>query len=100
MLFMNEWEIAEKRAQHAKHPALGPATQFLYEFMQEVNSHSDGWPYWSLPVKAAKNLIALIQRGNATIDEVQVALRPIKSFMTRRGYKAGMSMPALQLVLR
>lgn len=112
MMFMNEWEIEENVARHRRHPALGPATQFLYAFMREVNSHSDGWPYWSPPVHSAKALMILIERGNkrarsswpeevedVTLAEVQTALRPIKSFMTRRGYAAGMKLPALQLTL-
>src|SRR4051812_11714527 len=109
MLFMNEWEIEESVRRHARHAALGPATQFLQAFMREVNSHSDGWPYWGPPVHAAAQLITLIEQGNKrlrddrtpdiTLDQVQKAIRPIKAFMTRRGKAAGMTLPDLQLVL-
>lgn len=109
MHFMNEYEIKENVVRFANHPALGPATQFLHAFMNEVNMHSDGWPYWSPPVHACNQLITLINRGveryyhrtapDVTIAEVQKALVPIKSFMTRRGNAAGMKMPVLQLTL-
>lgn len=95
MLFMNEWEIGEKVDRYRTHPTLGPATRFLHRYMEEVNSHSDGWPYWSAPVKAAAKLMELIYKGEATTGEVTKALSPIKAFMTRRGTKAGMTLPTL-----
>lgn len=97
MMFMNEWEIEEYRERLARHPVLGPATHFLYEFMREVNRHSDGWPYWSQPVTAAKQLMVLIQNGDATAVQVKTALRPIKAFMTRRGTAAGMTLPTMRV---
>lgn len=107
MLFMNEWEIDRSVDAHRGDPVLGPATQFLRDFKDEVNRHSDGWPYWSPPVHAAAQLMTLIQdagrswqnKPRPTMADVQKALRPIKAFMTRRGYKAGMKLPTLQLVL-
>lgn len=99
MLFMNEWEIREAHSRYRNHSTLGPATLFLLDFMDEVNAHSDGWPYWSPPVKSAAKLMTLIGRGDATLAEVRAALGPIKSFMTRRGNAAGMKLPALQLTL-
>lgn len=95
MMFMNEWEIGEYRDRFATHPTLGPATRFLDAFMREVNAHSDGWPYWSPPVKAAKRLMTVIQQGEATRAEVVGAIGPIKAFMTRRGTAAGMVLPTL-----
>jgi hypothetical protein len=97
MMFMNEWDIERRNRELRFHPVLGPATQFLYDFQREVNQHSDGWPYWSAPVKAAKQLMILIERGEATPAEVKAALRPIKAFMTRRGTAAGMVLPVLKL---
>jgi hypothetical protein len=109
MLFMNEWEIGEARDRWARHPALGPATRFLDAFKNEVNRHSDGWPYWSAPVKAAGKLMTLIldsekaarERGLAELSSpelaaVRKALAPIKAFMTRRGTAAGMTLPTLE----
>jgi hypothetical protein len=94
MLFMNEWEIDEAVHRHRGHPVLSRATRFLSEFRNEVNSHSDGWPYWPLPAHAAKQLMALI-RHPETVDEdrFRVALAPIRSFYTRRGYAVGMKFP-------
>jgi len=112
-MFMNEWDIAGALARHAKHPVLGPATRFLADYRDEVNAHSDGWPYWSPPVRAAKALMELIKRGDdfalasfirtgaaAPVDVTEAdlakALRPIKAFMTRRGNAAGMKLPPLR----
>jgi hypothetical protein len=39
--------------------------------------------------------MTLIQKGDATRDEVKAALRPIKSFMTRKGTAAGMTLPSI-----
>lgn len=93
MIFMNEYDIDYACQRYAAHPVLGPATRFLSHFKDEVNAHSDGWPYWSAPVKSAAKLMALIQQGTATDAEVRKALGPIRSFMTRRGIKAGMTLP-------
>ena len=91
MKFMNEWEIEEHVRRHRAHPVLGRAARFLHLYMREVNAHSDGWPYWSAPVKAAAKLMTLIESEDATINEVVKALAPIKGFMTRRGHHAGMA---------
>ena len=88
---MNEYDIARNVVRYHQHVALGPATKFLEAYMREVNAHSDGWPYWSAPVKAAAKLMTVIELGEpATIADVRKALIPIKSFMTRRGRLAGM----------
>lgn len=104
MVWMNRWEVEDQRAQRAAHPVLGPATQFLYDFMREVDAHSDGWPYWAPPARAAAKLMQLIQdqrthlpnRPPVTDADVRKALAPIKAFMTRRGTGAGMTLPSLR----
>lgn len=93
MKFMNEWEIANNVERYRDHPVLGPAARFLAAYRDEVNAHSDGWPYWSAPVKAAAKLMTLIEAGHATEGELRHALSPIKAFMTRRGTAAGMTLP-------
>lgn len=107
-MFMNESEIEDAVDRFAGHPVLGPAARFLAAFRHEVNAHSDGWPYWSPPVKAAAKLMTLIhghrwagmgaypRLPEPTAADVRKALGPIKSFMTRRGTAAGMSMPVLR----
>ena len=95
MRFMNEWEVTEARERYADHPILGPATRTLYNLMEWTNSHSDGWPYWAKPTRAAAGLMELIERDgtsryrfddereDVTPEEYAKALRPIKSFRTR-----------------
>lgn len=98
MRFMNEWEILEACEKHAAHPVLANATRFLREFMTEVNDNSDGWSYWGLPVRAAENLIDLIENPQTATDEwFRRALKPIRAFYTRHGLKAGMKFPELDL---
>lgn len=107
MMFMNRDEIAQAADRFANDPVLGPAARFLRAFQEEVDAHSDGWPYWSPPVKAAAKLMELL-RGHlfagmgayprlpaATPADVRRTLAPIKSFMTRRGTAAGMTLPTL-----
>lgn len=95
MQFMNSHEISEAMIRHRNHPILSKATQFLDAFKEEVDSHSDGWAHWSAPVKACDRLMTLIKEGNlnTTAADYQRALQPIRSFMTRRGFGAGMKMP-------
>ncbi len=93
MLYMNEYEISDVKRRHTSHPILSKAARFLENFKDEVNAHSDGWCYWSPPVKAARKLMQLVLSANATEAEFKAALTPIKSFYTRRGNAAGMKFP-------
>lgn len=97
MIFMNEWDIRAAADRYQFHQTLGPATRFLEAHMEQVNAHSDGWPYWEPPVKAAAKLITLIKNGTATKQEVRAALSPIKAFYTRRGFAAGMAQPPIEI---
>ncbi len=104
---MNRFDIEEAEARFANDPVLGPAARFLRAFQREVDQHSDGWPYWSAPSKAASRLQALLyghlragmgaypELPPATAADVRRTLGPIKAFMTRRGNAAGMQMPEL-----
>lgn len=105
--WMNEYEIDRAVQDYvdnphaaARFPVRAKAAQFLREFRDEVNSHSDGWAYWKLPANAAKQLMDLLQASHQepeilTEQAFRKALGPIKSFMTRRGTQAGMQMPKL-----
>lgn len=94
MRYMNEWDIQEAVQRYSDHPVLGKATRFLVDFRDEVNSHSDGWAYWRQPVNAAAKLMALFDEPDAVTEkDFTRALGPIRSFMTRRGIAAGMTMP-------
>lgn len=95
MLFMNEDEIDIAADRYRGHPVLGKATRFLAAFREEVNEHSDGWPYWRPPVVAAAQLMRLIQNpDSATEAALKKAMSPIRTFYTRRGSAAGMKFPA------
>jgi hypothetical protein len=93
MHFMNQWDIEESVSRHRNHPVLARATRFLYELMKETDNHSDGWAYWSLPIKSANKLMTLIESGDATESQYKSSLVPIRSFYTRRGNAAGMTFP-------
>lgn len=103
---MNRSDIEEAVMIRSKYPLLHQAARFLHAFMQEVDQHSDGWPYWSAPSKAAAKLMELVERKpeeyrtprthDISRDEYKKALTPIKSFYTRVGYKAGMKYPEVQ----
>lgn len=106
-VWMNRSEIEEAVSRFDRHSVLGPASRFLQAFQQEVDSHSDGWPYWKAPGQAAGKLQGLIhghlragmgaypQLPTATVEQVQATMAPIKAFMTRHGTKAGMTLPSL-----
>lgn len=108
-MWMNEYDIAEAVERFAHDPVLGPAARFLEAFKDEVNSHSDGWPYWTPPSKAASKLMALLhgqlwagmgaypRLPAATAADVRAAVRPIKAFMAHRGAHAGMTLPEVTL---
>jgi hypothetical protein len=103
MSWMNRSDIEEAITFHARRPVCLKAAKFLKEFQEQVDRVSDGWPYWSLPSRAAAKLMELIERKpedyrgvpRPDITEAQLAkaLVPIKSFYTRRGYQAGMTFP-------
>jgi hypothetical protein len=103
MLFMNEHEIDEAVQLHAATiwtedlVALEGAL-VLRRLKDWTNENSDGWPYWSKPVRSAGRLMQLLQdrearfrRGYLDADrdvtpaELRAALTPIKSFLTRHG---------------
>lgn len=103
MLFMNEYEIDEAVRRYAPDTTQGRGARFLAAYRDEVNAHSDGWPYWSAPVRAAAKLMRLLtwkreQANDVTETELHKALTPIKSFYTRRGYAAGMKFPEVGIL--
>ena len=107
--WMNEGDIEAAVERFKDHPVLGPAARFLDAFKDQVNAKSDGWPYWSLPSKAAGKLQALLyghlmagmgeypRLPEATAADVRATLPPIKAFMTKRGTAAGIVLPTLSL---
>lgn len=105
--FMNEYDVmdavrmyAENPHAAARFPLRAKAATFLREFMDEVNSHSDGWAYWRAPVAAANQLMTLIEASRhepeiVTEQSLRKALAPIRAFMTRKGNAVGMKLPVL-----
>lgn len=99
MHFANEYEIEQwlQSYQTSETPNLARGARTLYELMNWTNRNSDGWPYWSKPVKAADKLITLLEDADragraawstpkdATDAQLKAALTPIKSFLTRQG---------------
>jgi hypothetical protein len=106
-MWMNEFEIEQAIEKFKSHPVLGKGARFLGAFRDEVNEHSDGWPYWKLPGKAAEKLMDLLhghmyagmgaypRLAEPTEADLKKAVAPIKSFYTRRGSAAGMKFPSL-----
>lgn len=95
MRFMNEYDVQDAERRFADHPTMGAAVTTLRNLVDWTNSHSDGWPYWPKPARAAARLMELIEGDgtwaareaaeNTTKAQVLAALRPIKAFRTRRG---------------
>jgi hypothetical protein len=106
-MWMNEHEVEQAADRFQSHPVLGKYARFLVAFKDEVNAHSDGWPYWRLPAKAAEKLMTTLHGhmyagmgAYPRLPEPQEAdlkktLAPIKAFYTKHGSKAGMQFPAL-----
>lgn len=109
MRFMNEYDIVE--AQRRYEPGTVPNRAYLTEVVAALadwtNHNSDGWPYWSKPVRAAARAMELIdpptwgetetwRREDITDAEVAAALRPIKAFLTRQGVRHETVLPARQ----
>lgn len=101
MRFMNRYDIEHAYDRFGREATvLGEATRVLKAFQEDVDAHSDGWPYWSAPVKAAAKLIALVEPHcktwivvlpEPTMADLRKALVPIKRFLTMRGRAAGMT---------
>lgn len=98
MTWMNEYDIEEALRFTAIHelPNLRRGAEVLSKLKDWTNSHSDGWPYWQKPAKAADRLMVLLQaattayhlggdREDITQAALNKALVPIKSFLTRQG---------------
>jgi hypothetical protein len=103
MSWMNSMDIDMLANRNLDHrPIAKRAARFLYNLKEQTNDRSDGWAHWPLPSTAAKRLTDLLtpfkypygSDRDITEAEYKLALRPIKSFYTRRGYAAGMEWPS------
>lgn len=95
MTWMNEYDIEEALRFTAINelPNLRRGAEVLSNLKEWTNDHSDGWPYWQKPARAANRLMEHLEkatrdgyRGEAkdvTDAELKKALAPIKAFLTR-----------------
>jgi phytoene/squalene synthetase len=83
MKFMNTWEVDEARARYARHPVLSRVTRLLADLRDLADAVSDGWCYWPKPARAAKGLMELVEKGDATEAEYRKAVGPVRAFLTR-----------------
>lgn len=96
-MWMNEYEIEDalRLTAYFELPNARRAAEILSRLKDWTNNNSDGWPYWQKPSKAADKLMTALtaainasrQQDNMdmTQAELQKALTPIKSFLTRQG---------------
>lgn len=96
---MNEFEIETAQLQAAddhNRPNMRRAVLTLARLMEWTNSNSDGWAYWTKPLKASVKLQTLVTSGYAlhrqadrttdlTASELKAAEAPVKAFLTRQG---------------
>jgi hypothetical protein len=83
MKFYNDFDIEMALRRHANHPVLSKATRVLAAVAEDANNNSDGWHSWPLPCRACKQLITIIESGDATEAQLRKAMAPIKAFYTR-----------------
>ena len=93
-MYMNSHEIVDtmnRFADETSTPILRMGAIILARLYTWTNRNSDGWAYWPKPVRAAKNLMVLLQDADrwepedVTLAELRKACVPIKSFLTRQG---------------
>lgn len=104
-MFANEREIENWMALFSGDHIAGPepgqmpvaamAARSLAALKDWTNANSDGWPYWKKPQAAAKRLLDLLHAADrrawdgdwTDLDQADLdaALRPVKSFLTRQG---------------
>lgn len=101
MLFMNDWDLQQARRRFTQDtvPNRLALVMVVDNLREWANENSDGWAYWPLPCRAAKNAMELIQstaypeyerrqHEDITDEEMHAAVRPIKAFLTRQKVSA------------
>jgi len=96
-MWMNEYDIEDalRLTAYFELPNARRAAEILSRLKDWTNNNSDGWPYWQKPSRAADKLMTALtsaidaSRRHDNVDmteaELQKALTPIKSFLTRHG---------------
>lgn len=96
MTWMNEYEIneIERMFSPEEFPNLSKGAEHLSQLRHWVNGHSDGWPYWGPPAKAAGKLMTVLQDARDTRwsllddisdDQLKKLIAPVEKFLTARG---------------
>lgn len=96
MSWMNRYEIEEALRWTDEGSNAESGARTLYRLMRWTDNHSDGWPYWQKPSKAATRLMDALQKVkesgrrdgdyvDITEAELKAYYRPIKAFLTRQG---------------
>jgi hypothetical protein len=98
--WMNEYEVDRAKATiDERAPEIAPYAQYLRDWVDVVNSNSDGWPYWKAGSRCAGKLQELLERAVKAIRdgrdedmpseaELRRSLAPIKSLATKKGLRA------------
>lgn len=93
MKYWNEYDIeyAYGRFERSCAPVAMTGALIVARLASWTNQNSDGWAYWLKPVRAAKNLLELLDSldryapVDITPSQLKKACTPIKSFLTRQG---------------
>ena len=90
-MFLNQYEIENIARNKHDCPNVRKGANLLLRLMQSVNAQSDGWAYWSPPIKSAEKLIQLLQtagnlwygtHGTITSEQLKQAVIPIRRMVT------------------
>ena len=113
MRFMNEYDraVAIERFRAARKPNRLGLALVVERLAEWTDSHSDGWAYWTQPVRAAQVAISPIalttwqgteaqERYDIDDTALAVALRPIKAFCTRQVNAGNMTTDERDAILR
>lgn len=92
-MWVNEYEAATllNNARFEEKPYATDGAMILDRLIEWTNTHSDGWPYWQKPARAADRLIVLLYENDRKNDgeditaaDLRKALTPIKAFITKQ----------------
>jgi len=98
MKFMNDSDLAwaARVAEREEFDVMLECVDIVDRLRQWADRNSDGWAHWPAPVRAARQMIELIEskqealrdsrnrnQQDITCEQRDRALRPIKSFLTR-----------------
>src|SRR5688500_11292110 len=96
-MWMNEHDVNDALRHYAQRddaPNYTRAAHILAALVDWTNDHSDGWPYWGKPSRAASKLTDALHgwrrrhidgvETDLTADELAAIVKPVKAFLTRQ----------------